>query len=99
MHTLGEIQARHDPPDLVGAEESFQAALALAMEIGMRPLAARCHLGLGRLCRAASKAAAAETHLSTARTMLAGMEMRCWLEQADAELGQLADSLPSLPPR
>ena len=35
-----------------GAEDpegSYRAALALADELGMRPLAAHCHLGLGKL--------------------------------------------------
>ena len=64
--------------------------LALASEIGLRPLAGRCHLGLGRLHRSASSLQAAEAHLTTARTMLAEMRMEFWLAQADAELEQLS---------
>jgi tetratricopeptide (TPR) repeat protein len=90
LHTLGEIEARQDPPDAASAAESYRQALALASEIGMRPLAARCHLGLGRLCRAASKRAAAEAHVTTARTMLAEMQMRFWLDQTETEIEQLA---------
>lgn len=86
LHLLGEIQARLDAPDSLGAEAFYQEALALAGELGMRPLVARCHLGLGRLCRQAGQGAAAKEHLSTARTMLAQMEMRFWLEQAETEL-------------
>jgi tetratricopeptide (TPR) repeat protein len=51
LHILGEIQACQQPPDEAGAEESCRQALALAEELGTRPLAARCHLGLGRLYR------------------------------------------------
>ncbi len=90
LHILGEIQARQDPPDVASAESSYRQVLALATEIGLRPLAARCHLGLGRLYRAASNRSAAEAHLTTARTMLAEMNMGFWLDQAEAELGQLA---------
>ena len=86
LHLLGEIQARVDSPDSLGAEAFYQKALALAGELGMRPLAARCHLGLGRLYRQAGQGASAKEHLGTARTMLAQMEMRFWLEQAEAEL-------------
>lgn len=85
-YTLGEIRARQDPPNRAGAEESYQAALALTTEIGMRPLAARCHLGLGRMHRAASQGEATDAHLTTARRMFAEMEMGFWLAQADAEL-------------
>jgi hypothetical protein len=56
----------------------------------MRPLAARCQLGLGRLQRVASNPKAAEAYLTTARTMLAEMGMEFWLVQADAELEQLS---------
>jgi tetratricopeptide (TPR) repeat protein len=90
LHVLGEIQARQEPPDGPGAEESYRGALALADGLGARPLAARCHLGLGRLYRHAGQRRAAEQHLLTARTMLADMEMPVWLEQAEAELGRLA---------
>jgi tetratricopeptide (TPR) repeat protein len=90
LHVLGEIQARQEPPDGPGAEESYRGALALADDLGARPLAARCHLGLGRLYRQAGRGRVAEGHLLTARTMLADMEMRVWLEQADEELGRLA---------
>ncbi len=86
LHLLGEIQARLDAPDSLGAEAFYQEALALAGELGMRPLVARCHLGLGRLYRHAGQGAAAKEHLGTARTMLAEMKMRFWLEQAEAEL-------------
>ena len=86
LHLLGEIQARLDSPDSLCAEAFYQEALALAGELGMRPLVARGHLGLGRLYRQVGQRAAAKEHLSTARTMLAQMEMRSWLEQAEAEL-------------
>ena len=86
LHLLGEIQARLDSPDSLSAEAFYQEALALAGELGMRPLVARGHLGLGRLYRQVGQRAAAKEHLSTARTMLAQMEMRSWLEQAEAEL-------------
>jgi hypothetical protein len=86
LHLLGEIQARLESPERLGAEAFYREALTLGGELGMRPLVARCHLGLGRLYRQAGQGAAAKEHLGTARTMLARMEMRFWLEQAEAEL-------------
>jgi hypothetical protein len=56
----------------------------------MRPLVAHCHLGLGKLYRRTGKNAEAKEHLSTATTMYREMDMRFWLEQAEAETRALA---------
>src|SRR5262249_34701072 len=48
LHTLGEIAAHGDPLDLEPAVERYDHALARAEELGMRPLVAHCHLGLGK---------------------------------------------------
>jgi tetratricopeptide (TPR) repeat protein len=45
LRLLGEITARRDPPDR--AEGHYREARALAEQLGMRPLVAHCHLGLG----------------------------------------------------
>ena len=47
LRLLGEIAAHRDPPDAALAEAYYQQALTLADELGMRPLQAHCHLGLG----------------------------------------------------
>ena len=47
FHQLGTVHAHTDPPDAAQAEASYQQALALAEELGMRPLQAHCHRGLG----------------------------------------------------
>jgi class 3 adenylate cyclase/tetratricopeptide (TPR) repeat protein len=72
------------------AEGSYREALALAGELGMRPLVAHCHLGLGKLSRRTGKREQAREHLTTATTMYREMEMRFWLEQAEAEIRALA---------
>jgi hypothetical protein len=64
--------------------------LALAEPHGMRPLVAHCHLGLGKLYRRTGKRQEAQEHLTTATTMYREMDMRFWLEQAEAEMGGLA---------
>jgi hypothetical protein len=55
----------------------------------MRPLVARCRLGLGKLYRRVGKRDEAQEHLTTATTMCREMDLRLWLEQAEAELGTL----------
>jgi tetratricopeptide (TPR) repeat protein len=67
------------------AEGYYREALALADELGMHPLVAPCHLGLGTLYRRTSDRAKAEEHLTTAATMYREMGMTFWLEKADAE--------------
>ena len=51
LRLLGEIVAREDPLDIGKAEDHYRQALALAEELGMRPLIAHCHVGLGKLYR------------------------------------------------
>jgi hypothetical protein len=72
-----------------GAEGLYREALALAEELGMRPLVARCHLGLGRLSRRTGQRGPAREHLTTATTMFRQMGMQFWLEQAAVELREL----------
>jgi hypothetical protein len=62
---------------------------ALAEELGMRPLLAHCHLGLGKLYRRTRKQQQAKEHIVTARAMMREMEMGLWLEKAEAELKEL----------
>ncbi|MEK7839518.1 MAG: hypothetical protein AAB328_16240, partial [candidate division NC10 bacterium] len=49
LRLLGEVALRSHPPDLAKAEQDFAQALALAEELGMRPLVGRIRLGLGQL--------------------------------------------------
>jgi hypothetical protein len=51
----------------------------------MRPLVARCHLGLGALYGRAGTPGRALEHLTTAIAMFRDMDMPLWLERADAE--------------
>ena len=91
---LGEIASRHDPPDVARAEDHYRRALALADELGMRPLAAHCHLGLGKLYRRTGESAKAKEHLTTAATMYREMDMGLWLEKAEAALGSPPGNAP-----
>jgi predicted ATPase len=70
-----------------GAESMrhFEAARALADELGMRPLVAHCHLGLARVGRLSGRQAEADAQWRTATAMYREMGMTHWLEQAEAE--------------
>ena len=86
LRLLGEIASRREPPAAAQAEGHFGQALALAGELGMPPLQAHCHLGLGALCRKTGRPDDARAELSTAIEMLRSMVMSHWIPQAEAEL-------------
>ena len=89
LHLLGDIATHPDRFDAENGEVHFRKALALAQPRGMRPLVAHCHLGLGKLSRRTGKREQAREHLATATTMYREMDMRFWLEQAEAESTEL----------
>ena len=86
LRVLGEIASHRDPVDAENAEASYGQALALAEELGMRPLMAHCHLGLGKLYSRTDKRQQAQEHLSTATIMYGEMGMTYWLDRAEAAL-------------
>jgi class 3 adenylate cyclase/tetratricopeptide (TPR) repeat protein len=89
LHQLGVVHAHADPPDTEQAETHYQQALALAEELGMRPLQAHCHHGLGRLYHQTGRAEPARTALSAAVDLYRAMDMALWLPQAEAALAQV----------
>src|SRR5262249_26045763 len=86
LRLLAEV-ASH-PARFQPAEAAVYArqALALAGELGMRPLVAQCHLDLGRLHRRAGRHDDAWGHLTTAVGMFSDIDMTHGLERATAEL-------------
>jgi hypothetical protein len=64
-------------------------ALALAEDLGMCPLQAHCHHGLGALYAMVSQREQARTTLTTAIEMYRAMDMTFWLPQAEAVLVQV----------
>ena len=86
LRLLGEIAAHKHPCDVEEAEDHYGQALALAEELGMRPLIAHCHAGLGRLYGCAGQRQKAEEYLTTGVSMMREMQMGVWLEKAEATL-------------
>jgi tetratricopeptide (TPR) repeat protein len=86
LRLLGEIGSYPDQPDVDKAENYFRQAMGLAEELGMRPLIAHCHFGLGKLYRHAGKLEQAHDHFTSATTMYREMDMPFWLEKAEGEM-------------
>jgi class 3 adenylate cyclase/tetratricopeptide (TPR) repeat protein len=89
LHLIGEIAAYRTPLDTAHAEAHYQQALTLADELGMRPLQAHCHLGLGTLYTKGEHRDQARAALTTAIARYRAMDMTFWLQQAEAALAQV----------
>jgi tetratricopeptide (TPR) repeat protein len=89
LRLLAEIAMQADLPDLESAEEHYGQALARANELGMRPLEAHCHFGLGALYRTRGRREEARAALTTAIEMYRTMAMTFWLPEAEATLAQV----------
>jgi tetratricopeptide (TPR) repeat protein len=89
LRLLGEIAAQCEPPERDQAAAHYRQALALADELGMRPLVAHCHRGLGTLYVTAGQPEQARAELSTAIDLYHAMDMSFWLPQAEVALGRV----------
>jgi tetratricopeptide (TPR) repeat protein len=86
LHLLGEIVTEGNSPKSTAAEDYYQHALTLAQELGMRPLMAHCHLGLGRLALKRGRREQTRSEIGAAIDLYHAMQMRFWLPQAEAAL-------------
>jgi tetratricopeptide (TPR) repeat protein len=91
LHQLGVVYAYADPPDIEQAEVHYRQALTLAEELGMRPLQAHCHRGLGTLYAATGQQEQARSALTTGIAMYRSMDMTFWLPETAAALAQVEE--------
>jgi tetratricopeptide (TPR) repeat protein/class 3 adenylate cyclase len=89
LRALGEIASHCDPPDAEKAETSYRQAMNIAHELGLRPILAHCHLGLGKLCGRVGEHEEACRHLTTAAALCREMGMGFWLGQAEEATSSL----------
>ncbi len=75
LRMVGEIAARSGPRHGHDAGELYLSGIALASELGMRPLVARCRAGLGAWYRRTGRPADAAAEEQTATDMLHSMDM------------------------
>jgi hypothetical protein len=73
----------------IASRNNYRQGLVLANELGMRPLMAHCHLGLGMLYHKMDRREQARAELSTAIGLYRSMEMTLWLPQAEAAMAQV----------
>ena len=85
LYLLGTITLAESPTLPGVGEDHFVQALRRAEALGMRPIVAHCHLGLGKLYRRTGNQQEAREHLTAATTMYREMDMLYYLEQAETE--------------
>jgi class 3 adenylate cyclase/tetratricopeptide (TPR) repeat protein len=90
LRLLGDIAAQCTPPDVDAAAPHYRQALALAKELGMRPLQAHSHRGLGRLYAATGQREQARRELTTAIELYRAMDMTFWLPETETALAKVA---------
>jgi DNA-binding SARP family transcriptional activator/class 3 adenylate cyclase len=86
LHLLGDVAVHPNQFDAERSETHYRQALALAKGLGMHPLIAHCHLGLGKVYLRTGKRDQARDHLTAATTMYRDMGMTYWLRLTEAEM-------------
>jgi class 3 adenylate cyclase/tetratricopeptide (TPR) repeat protein len=89
LRLLGDIYLAQGSSAFAKAERHYQECMALAQELGMRPLQALCHLGFGLLYDRTGRKDEAWHSLSTARALTNAMEMRFWSDRVEIALAAL----------
>jgi tetratricopeptide (TPR) repeat protein len=89
LRLLGAVAAQRHPPEATQAASHYRQALTLAEELGMHPLQAHCHRGLGTLYAATGQRELARAALAAAITLYRAMDMAFWLPQTEAVLAQV----------
>ena len=89
LRLTAEVATQREPLDVRLAEGLYDQAMRQAERLGARPLAARCHLGLGGLYRRAGRDGEARRHLASASALFRDMRMRLWADRVDAEARML----------
>lgn len=89
LHLLGVIAMQQDPLEVDQAGVHCHQSLALADELGMRPLQAHCYLAFGTLYAETGQQEQARAALTAAIDLYRTMEMTFWLPQAEATLAQV----------
>jgi len=89
LYLFGTIASDRDPLDADIAEGYFRNALALAEQLGLRPLAAFCHFERGRLYAKIGRTYEARHEILTAIDLFQAMQMTSWLSRAESALAEM----------
>lgn len=88
LRILGDIKTQRSPLNFEPTDLIYRQALELSRELGMRPMLAHCHLGLGRL-HARINSERASSELFDAIKLYKSMSMPFWLMKAESALAKV----------
>jgi tetratricopeptide (TPR) repeat protein len=86
-YLAGEVASRRNPPDPAAAEAAYQAALAGAEPLAMRPLVAHSHAALERVLSLMCSTERAAAHRDQARAAYQALGLSAWPAPGGAALG------------
>jgi tetratricopeptide (TPR) repeat protein len=89
LETVAAATVERKPLNAEKAEKDYGMALSLAKELGMRPLQAHCHAGIGCLHAQLRNPARARAELRAAMDIYKAVSMPYWLSKAEAALSRL----------
>jgi tetratricopeptide (TPR) repeat protein len=85
-HLLGDLAMGRDPADTSAAAGHYRVAATIADELGMRPLAMECHLGLGAVARQEGRENEAQSEFQSALELAKEMGILSAADKARQQL-------------
>ena len=86
LYLLAASQKGSPRAQTTHVRDTYLDALRRSEALGMRPLSAHCHLGLGRLYHRRDRDSEAKVELSRAVDLYRQMDMQFFLKQAESDL-------------
>jgi tetratricopeptide (TPR) repeat protein len=90
LRLLGDIALRRGGSEMEVATERYRQAMTIGKDLGLRPLLARCHVGIGKAHLRMDDPENARKHLITALDMFRAMQIRYWPDNVAAEMAELS---------
>ena len=89
LYHMAKIQSQGESEQVQQATQSFRQAKKQAVELGMRPLLAHCHNGLGQVYIIEGKTSDARSELATALDLYRSMGMDHWMPQVQSAFKEI----------
>jgi hypothetical protein len=91
LKVLGDIALDERKRDAERAEVYYRQALALCSDLGMRPLAAHCRMGIGSAHASRGSLTEAKAEIGAALDQFHDMGMTLWRDRAQAVFSAMAE--------
>jgi class 3 adenylate cyclase/tetratricopeptide (TPR) repeat protein len=89
LRLLADVAAQGEPAQFDAAAVRYADVIAIATELGLRPLLARSQLGLAQVLRRAGRLDEAEEQLARAVVLFSDLGMWTWLDRSEPDLRAL----------